>query len=93
MSEKPEVVKIEFEVAPFAVEFLEDYLKFLGSKNTVEDVAREAFFEEICAIRDTVRGLTHYDNDLFFYKYPYVGLLENREELNRQHEAERQSDC
>ena len=93
MSEKVERVKIEFEVAPFAVEFLKDYLKFLGNKNTVENVAREAFWEEVCRVRDELCGLVHYDHDAFFKKYPQLSLLESREQLKREQELERQSDC
>ena len=93
MSEKLETVKIEFEVAPFAVDFLKDYLKFLGNKNTVENVALEAFWEEICKIRDELYGLVHYDHDLFFKKYPQLSLAESREEQKHLQELERRNDC
>ena len=83
-------VKIEFEVAPFATDFLEAYLKFIGSSQTVEDVAREAFFEEICTLRDKLMNLPHQQDDDFFKKYPYVGLLESRENQKRLAELERQ---
>ena len=94
MSEKePELVKIEFQVAPFAVEFLKDYLKFLGNKTTIETVVLEAFWEEICKIRDELSGLVHYDHGAFFKKYPQLSLLESREQQKRLQELERQSDC
>ena len=93
MSEKLETVKIEFEVAPFAVDFLKDYLKFLGNKNTVENVALEAFWEEICKIRDELTGLVHYDHGAFFAKYPQLSFVSSREEQKREQELERQSDC
>ena len=94
MSDKePELVKIEFQVATFAVEFLKDYLKFLGNKNTVENVAQEAFWEEICKVRDELCGLVHYDHDLFFKKYPQLSLVENREQQKRELELEKRNDC
>jgi len=93
MREKLELAKIEFKVAPFAVEFLKDYLKFLGLDKTVENVALEAFWDHICTIRDELHGLMHYDHDKFFKKYPNLSLVESREEQKRQSEMERQSDC
>jgi hypothetical protein len=82
---KEETVKIEFEIAPFAVDFLKDYLKFLGNKNTVESVAQEAFWEEVCNIRDELCA--------FFKKYPHLSLVESREQLKRTQELEKQGNC
>jgi hypothetical protein len=90
---KEETVKIEFEIAPFAVDFLKDYLKFLGNKNTVESVAQEAFWEEVCNIRDELCGLVHYEHDAFFKKYPHLSLVESREQLKRTQELEKQGNC
>jgi len=93
MSEKVEPVKIEFEVAQFAAEFLKDYLKFLNSDKTVEDMAREAFWDEVCRVRDELTNLTYYDRELFFKKHPDICIVESREEIKRQQELEKQNDC
>ena len=86
-------VKVEFEIAKFAVDFLEDYLKFLGSSWTVADVARDAFFEEICGIRDKLADMWHQQDRDFFKKYPHIAMLDNREQQKWIVEQERRSDC
>jgi hypothetical protein len=94
MSEKPETAKIEFEVAAFAVDFLKDYLAFLNSDKKVETVAVEAFWEEICRIRDDLPNLTHYDSQLFSKKYPDIYRVSSRQEIKREEqELEKQNDC
>lgn len=96
MSEKEKergVVKVEFEIGKFAVEFLEDYLKFLGSSWTVETVARDALFEEICGIRDVLQDMWHQQKGDFFRKYMDVASLDNRETQKWIVEQERRSDC
>ena len=95
MSEKEEsgVVKVEFEIGKFAVEFLKEYLKFLGSTWTVEDVARDALFEEICGIRDKLQGMWHQEKGDFFKKYVNVASLDNRETQKWISEQEGRVDC
>lgn len=90
---KTPLAKVEFELGQFALDFLRDYLKFLGSNETVEDVARTVFFEEICSLRDKLRDMPHQQDGDFFKKYPYVGLLESREEQKRLAELEKRSGC
>lgn len=93
LSDGTPVAKVEFTVAKWAVEFLEDYLKFLGSTWTVGDLARDTFFEEICGIRDKLQDMWHQGDRDFFKKYPHVAMLDNREQQKYISEQERRSDC
>ena len=88
----PEAIKIEFEIAYWVEPFLKEYLGFLGRHGTsIGDVAREAFWEEICKIRDELRGLVWFDRKEFFEKNHRIATLENREEAK--HHIEMENDC
>ena len=60
---------------------------------TVEDVARDALFEEVCGIRDKVMDMWHQRKDDFFNKYPRVKMLDNREQQKWLSEHEGRADC
>jgi len=53
----------------------------------------EAFFEELCKIRDELHGLVYFDRDDFFKKYSDIATLQDREEQKRLVEMERRNDC
>lgn len=90
MTEKElDISEVKFEIGKFAVDFLQHYLRFMGNKETVEDVARDALFEEICRLRDQLRTLPYHKNCEFFRRYPGVKLLASREEQDFLEELER----
>lgn len=94
MSEKKlDIVKVEFEIGKFAVDFIKEYLAFIGSSDTIEDVAREAFFEGICTLRDKLTDLPFQQRDDFFKKHGHIALLDSWEQQKRVEEMERQTDC
>ena len=91
--DKTPIVRVTFEVAEWFVDFLKDYLKFLGSSWKVSDVARDAFFEEICSIRNGFANLWHQDRQDFVKKYPRIAMLDSREQQKWIAEQEKRNDC
>lgn len=82
MSKIEPLETVEFQIGKFATDFLRDYLTFLKSKDTVEDVARDALYDGILRLRDRVKALPHFSSE-FLGKYEHLSILDSPEDRKR----------
>ena len=87
---KTSLETIEFQIGKFAIDFLRDYLKFLGSKDTVEDTVRDFVYNEILRLRDQVKALPYFDSQML-EKYDHLIILDSPEQRKEREKLD--ADC
>lgn len=91
MSEnKDDIATVEFQIGKWATDFMQKYLKFMGSNETIEDVARDAFFDAVYNLGKKLTELPHQREDDFANRFPDVRFHITNTEIS---EAEKQNDC
>jgi len=70
-----DIVTVPIRMGHWFPDFIEAYLEFLGSKDTVEDFCRDSIFKTIEDLLDCMRALPGYDPETFFKKHPNLWYL------------------
>lgn len=71
----------------YAVNFLKDYLKFVGYEYSFEDACREIIFDRIRSLKDSMKALPWHSSKLY-ERYGLLSIMDSAEEQREQLDLE-----